>query len=275
MSLKVIILVSFVGAAIAHKPYLGFNVPLLDGRIAGGSEARVGEYPWQVSLQWGYVLGTSHFCGGTILNNNWILTAGHCALAVPSYGNLVVKAGKHNIKRKESTEQSVKVAKIIVHEDYNGGVAPYDIALLKLASPLKFNSAVKPINLPKENSEPSGAVVLSGWGSISLTNEPEMPDTLQHVKMTIVNLPLCKRYIEQVAGPSPLHQTNICTGPVYGGISACSGDSGGPLITKGVQPEVIGVVSWGIIPCGSSGAPSVYTRVSAFIRWINSTINAN
>ena len=38
-------------------------------------------------------------------------------------------------------------------------------------------------------------------------------------------------------------------------------------------PEVIGVVSWGFIPCGSVGAPSVYTRVSAHIDWINSIMD--
>ncbi|KAG7188819.1 hypothetical protein KM043_008428 [Ampulex compressa] len=275
MSLKVIILVSFAAAAVAHKPYVGINVPFLDGRIVGGSEAGIGEYPWQVSLQWGMIFGTSHFCGGTILKDNWILTAGHCALAVPSYGNLLVKAGKHNIKKKESTEQSVKVAKMIVHENYHGGVAPYDIALMKLASPLKFNSAVQPIDLPKEDSLPSGIVVLSGWGSISRTHVPNMPETLQHVNMTIVNLADCKKSVEEISGPSPLHPTNVCTGPLYAGISACSGDSGGPLITKDAHPEVIGVVSWGIIPCGTPGAPSVYTRVSAFTKWITDTMKAN
>ena len=91
-------------------------------RIVGGAEATKGEFPHQVSLQWGIppISSFKHFCGGTIINNKWILTAGHCVLAVPSYGSFVVKAGKHSIIATESTEQTVTVAASYVHESYVG-----------------------------------------------------------------------------------------------------------------------------------------------------------
>lgn len=101
-------------------------------------------------------------------------------------------------------------------------VAPYDIALVKLETPLKLNANVSAIKLPKANSEPSGVVTLAGWGSISLTSNPSYPNVLQKVNLTLVDLPTCKKSIEKLAGPAPLEKTNICTGPLTGGISACS-----------------------------------------------------
>ncbi|KAL2717985.1 trypsin-1-like [Vespula squamosa] len=271
--MKLILFATLFVAALAEKPYLGFNLPLFSPRIVGGSEANKGEFPYQVSLQWGLSLANCrHFCGGSILNDRWILTAGHCILAVPSIGKFVVKAGKHNIRYSEIKEQTVEVSESFVHELYKGGVNPYDIALVKLKTPLQLNDSVKKIGLPKSESIPKGNVTLSGWGSVSKTSVAEMPDILQKAILPVVNLETCKDALYKLIGPSPLHSTNVCTGPLSGGYSACSGDSGGPLVQNST---VIGIVSWGIIPCGTSGAPSVYTRVSAYNDWIQDKINNN
>lgn len=129
-------------------------------------------------------------------------------------------------------------------------MAPYDIALLKLHAPLQLNENVKIISLPKQNSLPTSPLKLSGWGSTSLSYQPIYPDILQKISLTVVDLNTCKLKLNQVVGPSsPLSDTNLCTGPVTGGISACSGDSGGPLIkdyNNGTK-EIVGIVSWGVI----------------------------
>lgn len=84
----------------------------------------------------------------------------------------------------------------------------------------------------------------------------------------------CVDALVKLAGSSdPLAETNVCTGPIeVGGEGACSGDSGGPLVTQGGNTQ-IGIVSWGMMPCGSKGAPSVFTKVSAFVDFINEHIN--
>ncbi|XP_051158292.1 trypsin-like [Leptopilina boulardi] len=277
--MKLILIGFFLIALVNAELRVGFNLPPLSGRIVGGSEASKGQFPHQVSLQWGMppLIKNKHFCGGSIINELWILTAGHCILAVPSYGQFTIKAGKHSLSSTETTEQSIQALKSIVHEKYKGGVNPYDIALIKLKKPLTLNKAVNIIKLPKQGSEHTGKVILSGWGSTSTINNAIMPDTLQTVKLPLVDLRTCKSAIESLTGPSPLHETNVCTGPLTGGTSACSGDSGGPLISN-ITPgssEVIGVVSWGIIPCGSVGAPSVYTKVASYVDWIKNTIDSN
>ena len=106
---------------LTAKPYRGYVVPLFNGSTVAGHESNPGQYPWQVSLQWGYSSsGYTHFCSGAILSTQWIVTAGHCVLAVPAYGDFVVKTGKHNLRAVESNEQTIQVAKSIIHDNYVG-----------------------------------------------------------------------------------------------------------------------------------------------------------
>ncbi|XP_014204090.1 trypsin-1-like [Copidosoma floridanum] len=277
MAPSAIVLASLL-ALVQAGPFVGLSIPTLGPRITGGRNAIKGEFPHQVSLQWSATPtgAPKHFCAGTILQPTWILTAGHCVHAVPPFGNFVVKAGKHNISAHESTEQTAQVQRSIVHEDYPGNVAPNDIALLRLRTPLRENQYVRRISLPRPDVLPTGRLELSGWGSVSLTSGPVYPDILQKVNLTVVDLATCRRMIERLTGSAPLANSNLCTGPLTGGISACSGDSGGPLIkNNGTRKEIVGVVSWGIVPCGTRNAPSVFTRVSAYVGWINNKINGN
>lgn len=252
------------GAVLPSTGRFGY----IDGRIVGGQDAEPHSAPWIITMQWGFAGLTTHLCGGSIIRPNWVLTAAHCNEAVPSFGDFLVIAGRHNLATKEATEQvrSVDRANTWIHAQYTGGVGPFDIGLIYVTEAFVFNDAVAPIALPHQDHIHSGTVVLHGWGSTSTSHFPINPDLLQTVAKPIIPLDECER----VLGPSPLHETNVCTGPLEGGISACSGDSGGPLTQDG---ELVGVVSWGFIPCGSSNSPSVYTRVSAFIDWIQAKID--
>lgn len=239
----------------------------IDGRIVGGQDAEPHSAPWIISMQWGIFSITSHLCGGSIIRANYVITAAHCLDAVPSYGKWLVIAGRHNIAVPETTEQLREVERknTYRHDQYQGGVGPFDIGLIRVEIAFELNDQVAPIALPKFDYIHSGNVELHGWGSVSDTHFPITPDILQTVTKPIIPLDECER----VLGQSPLHPTNVCTGPLEGGISACSGDSGGPLTQN---DELVGIVSWGFIPCGSVNAPSVYTRVSAFIGWIENRI---
>lgn len=179
----------------------------------------------------------------------------------------VVVAGRHNLNFHESMQQRRNIirSQTWIHERYTGGVAPYDIALIRVDPGFEYNSFVGPIELPVANERHTGDVQLHGWGSISTTHWPILPDILQTVVKPIISLTECA----EAFGPSPLHETNVCTGPLSGGISACSGDSGGPITQAGA---VIGIASWTVIPCGQANAPTVYTGVSSFIDWIENIV---
>lgn len=158
--------------------------------------------------------------------------------------------------------------------------------MIKLEKRLQYNDLIKPINLPSKDQEYDLNVVLSGWGVT--TNGPI---SLPAPKLQTVTLPLltnegmiliskkncwinfriiseCRNALEKVSGTSePLEESNICTGPLEGGHSACSGDSGGPLAQNNV---LVGIVSWGMMPCASEGAPAVFTDVRYFLDFIKS-----
>lgn len=240
-------------------PRFGFPV---EGRIVGGQNAQRHAAPWMVSIQW-VLLGARHMCGASIISPDWVVTAAHCLIGLPPIGRMEVAAGRHDISVSENTEQRRSLNRRFVHEQFGGNVGPYDIGLLHFQIPFAFNAAVGAIALPRPDVTHSGTVRLVGWGSTSTGMLPTLPNILQTVNKPIVPYETC----EAVLGDSPLHPTNVCTGPLSGGTSACSGDSGGPLDQNG---ELVGIVSWGMIPCGSVGAPSVYTKVSSYIHWINS-----
>jgi len=243
----------------------------LKPRITDGEDASPGEFPYQVSIRWGIppFIPFNHACGGSIINERYVLTAGHCIM---KFGRLKVFAGKHYLLEDESTQQEVDVARAYVHEQYPGGVAPYDIAILKLRTPLVFNKRVSAVNLPKQNEVRVGIAVLSGWGSVSKELFPVLPKVLQKVSIPLLDSESCQEKFPKGPDTPKVYDTQICTDAV-GEISACSGDSGGPLVQfDNNVPTQLGIVSWGVYPCGVNHMPSVYTRVASYVDWINSKI---
>merc|ERR1712168_1476569 len=79
-------------------------------RVVNGEKAQEGAWPWIASLQ----RGTGHFCGGTLIAPNWILTASHCVSGIRStYGYRVVM-GAHNRANRESSQQVRNMKRVIM-----------------------------------------------------------------------------------------------------------------------------------------------------------------
>ncbi|XP_013113023.1 lectizyme [Stomoxys calcitrans] len=224
--------------------------------------------------------GLVHYCAGTIINEHWILTAAHCLTNPQMVANSVIVAGCHDIHSSDESHnvQLRHIDYFVSHDLYLGGANPYDIALIYTKEPLIFDKFVQPANLPEQDAMPDGYGTLYGWGNVSMTIVPKYPHKLQQANMPILDLELC----EQVLASSgmQLHETNLCTGPLTGGVSICTADSGGPLMQD--EPTdmygenahtIIGIVSWGKMPCGQRNAPSVFVRVSAFSNWIQQVIS--
>jgi len=241
------------------------------GRIVGGVAALPGEFPFSVSLQWVLIGVSTHVCGGVILNNIWVLSAAHCFTDTPTIGSLVILAGRHNLGATEPGQVSHAVdrARSVIHHGWGGGgVGPDDLVLIRLVLPITFTDRIRPARLPQSGVIPTGTGILSGWGS---TGGSGSSNILQKAILSKIENLVCRQAIFDLnLNGNLVDDTNFCTGPLTGGLSACSGDSGSGMIQGASPNEVVtGIVSWGITPCGTRGAPSgVFKQVSLYIGWI-------
>ncbi|XP_073831794.1 trypsin-like [Musca autumnalis] len=202
-----------------------------------------------------------HFCSGTILNSQWILTAAHCFTFFTSPKDIVVQYGSNELKPHYPSHKNVE--RIVKHEGYNPTVTIHDIALLKLESPLPFYIALGHVNLPKDTQTQyeNKDVTLIGWGlNECFQTMGSLTSRLNKVSLKTITLNECRLSLLSV-----VHKTNLCAGG--NGKGQCSGDSGGPLMLNNRQ---IGVVSWSLKPCAKK--PGVFTNVSYYIDWIKETI---
>ncbi|XP_035983697.1 uncharacterized protein LOC105939648 [Fundulus heteroclitus] len=236
----------FLGAAAA--------VPL-DDKIVGGYQCEAHSQPWQVSLNIGY-----HFCGGSLINDQWIISAAHCWQSPFSQ---VAILGDNHIWMHEGTEQYMAVDAIYWHQSYDYETLDYDIMLMKLAHPVSVNEHVKPVALPKACPTPGDMCVVSGWGNI-YTDQVFNPFYLQCVEVPILSNKEC-----DASYPGKITERMVCAGYLEGGKDACQGDSGGPLVCNG---ELQGIVSWGY-GCAQPDYPGVYTKVCALMPWINEILS--
>ncbi|KAJ8922956.1 hypothetical protein NQ315_001502 [Exocentrus adspersus] len=253
--------------------------PSLDpptGRIVGGTDAARGQLPYQVSIQ--YCLNSNncqHSCGGAIIGSLWILSAAHCITQAPALGSYKILAGILNLNDTNLERQEIRVSYVLIHPDYQGGINPHDLAIYRLTQPLSFSNQVEPINLPEADEIYEGVGRVSGWGSLVGTETPVMPTTLQYIDTPVISTETCKTALDSLLGgqPHPLDlASNLCTGPLTGGISTCNGDSGGPVADAQGQ-KLVGITSWWVTPCGTVGAPSIHIKIAHYVRWIQSSIN--
>jgi trypsin len=238
--------------------------PIDDGRIVGGIQARANSWPWQVVMCSGSSTSSCSLrCGGSIINDRWILTAAHCTQTSP--GSITIKAGAHRYSsdRPGSGEvQHISVSRIVNHASYGRPTTfSNDISLVQLSSSLRMGDRVQPVCLPaNENghTDEGNVAFVTGWGSLS--SGGSISSTLQQVRVPFVSNSKCA----QNYGSSSIDGTMVCLGLFdEGGKDACQGDSGGPVVKKGNDNRwyLYGATSWGR-GCALPGYPGVYARVS-------------
>ncbi|XP_034740411.1 coagulation factor IXa isoform X2 [Etheostoma cragini] len=234
-------------------------------RIVGGEVVIPGEIPWQVALM--ARPSGEIFCGGSIVSEQWVITAAHCL--VEAKGAYFIRVGEHNIYINEGTEQDYDVWREHVHPRYNSSVSLYnhDIALLYLKSPITFSTTVRPICIgPKAFIEAlvkeSSPATVSGWGRTRFLGFTA--NTLQKVEVPFTDRTECKR-----RSSARITRVMFCAGYYNEAKDACQGDSGGPH-TNSIHDTwfLTGLVSWGE-ECAKQGKFGVYTRMSLYYSWMN------
>jgi len=223
-------------------------------RIVGGTEATDGQFPSAITLQSG--AGTSLFCGGSILNQNWALTAAHC---IDGRTSVWVRYNTR-ITGSNAGGKAILSSRIIKHESYNSNTIINDVGLIQLSEPFELGQT-NAAAVTLATTEPvSGTMVAVGWGTTS-SGGGSLPANLRYVDVPLVPRATCEGNYNSV---NPIHASMICAGE--SGKDSCQGDSGGMLLDKATNQQV-GIVSWGV-GCGSPGYPGVYANIANLLEWI-------
>ena len=118
---------------------------------------------------------------------------------------------------------------------------------------------------------------VTGWG---LTTEGSAPAVLQEAQIPIVSNEDCEKNYSKIGSGVCLTKRKLCAGPEIGYEATCPGDSGGPglLFDEDSRAYQVGIVSYGVPPCGPNGLfrirnlPGVFTRVTEYLDWIEAII---
>lgn len=251
------------GHAAAQAPPMGPAAPA-DPDIIGGREATPGAWPWQVALLTRAMNDPylAQFCGGTIIDPEWVLTAAHCLEDI-SADRVDVLVGAHRL-----SDSGVRVSASlkISHPDYNAFSNDNDLALLRLSTPVTYT----PISLFTVVSDITeldfmrGTVI--GWGAEDGGYWVPYPDALREVALPLVDNAQCA--LNSYYGP--ITDNMICAGYDTLTKGACYGDSGGPLMVQKADASwaQVGIVSFGPYGCTGIEQYDVFTRVSRYTEWL-------
>jgi len=260
----------------------------------GGKPVRDTGAPWQAQIfypgnhpQWAEKLqkGTplwqlQHYCGGTLIASNWVLTAAHCIDQGMVDVGYRVRLGAEDISKDNG--MSFKIDRIVKHSQYAQKPHPKapapplpppnmyanDIALVHIVDEVpprpRDPSQIRPVKLYQGQPPKSGTQVTgSGWGKTQPVENHAPNAILLKVDLQVMDTETCKNKPD--FGPARISGMVICA--ARKGQSTCRGDSGGPL-TLTNEGQLVGIISWGKARCNGDGQPGVYTSVVAYSEWI-------
>lgn len=252
---------------------------LLSTRIVGGSRVESQQqWPWVVMIKqnWKYI------CAGVLIAPQWVLTAAHCGFEKNIKNNTApgpswkVIAGENS---QYELNQGIGISLAVMHEytHYEDDIPRNDIMMLKLDRLLEPTNNINFVCLPQsrfETPQPGDMCTIAGWGVN--TKQSDQPEFLHHAEIPILSNEECKTKHTSEKDYNSISDDMICAGYHDGGVDACNGDSGGPLMCKREDGTVYlpGIISWGY-GCAEKDTPGVYTKNANYLDWIHQTILEN
>uniref|UniRef100_A0A182JES5 Peptidase S1 domain-containing protein n=1 Tax=Anopheles atroparvus TaxID=41427 RepID=A0A182JES5_ANOAO len=246
--------------------------------IVDGELAKAREFPHMALIGYGTGEELMYLCGGSLVSERFVLTAGHCLTSILYGPATVVRLGELSLSSTtdEAFPEDFDVTERIPYPEYKQTAHYNDIALIKLNRKVIFSPYIRPICLPVQSDIPQKRAIASGWGAIGFGMEQS--SALLKVTLELFPFEGCKESFE----PSRKLRTGLngttqmCAGSRNTTKDTCQGDSGGPLQVYNdanvyCTYTIIGVTSFGQ-NCGLAGVPAVYTTVFPYISWIENLI---
>ncbi|WP_274878751.1 S1 family peptidase [Vibrio harveyi] len=249
---------------------------LVKPMIIGGWDANPDTYNFHARVVKSY--GAGYFydsCGGSIINDSFILTAAHCVFDTDTMEYTVtadeVGVVVKNFSYDDVYSEEVKAVKEIhIYLTYGrDGIFVDDIAVLELASPIIDNVSSMPLATMADKAEydfvTSGKIIGLGY----INDNMQTPDFLQENNVEILSQSDCEALSFNDNDEVICIQSNDMGVDNKGQV--CEGDSGGTLgYTKANGDfQQIGVTSYGYFSC-EADMYGVFAETAYYEGWIRS-----
>ena len=237
----------------------------VQSKILSGKSSLPKSFPWMAALV--FKSSGKIFCGGSLINSQFILTAGHCMIN-QDINSFVVVLAETDSRLFSKSKSVFSVSSITTHPSFSGPPNySNDLSLIQLDRPVDIvnSTDISTICLPQPGPTVFGSsLIIAGWGF--LANGGPQPTKLQDAVVRQQS----QTYCQTIYGASKFTLKHLCASGIREGV--CNGDSGGPLMLNQKQQNIdksfiIGVVSYGVT-CGDARYPAVFTRTQLYLSWI-------